>query len=222
MQQQWAWKRLFATLVIQSLLTRSTAYSRGEFKCSSGMYESLCLRDDYKPFDLPNPDSPNEILVSINVDEVLKIDDDDNSILFSAYFNVEWNETRLYVAPDFASQQDGFKPISEEVLTDLWMPNIFIYSLKSFSVMNVYSSLSGLWMDSNKAILYSKASHISFFCPMNFALFPLDTHHCKFLVGSYSYNNNNMVFTTKEAGYNYKEANSLALGFDISKCILSL
>ena len=228
MQEQWAWqgffssRMFFATFAIYYLLILSTADSKGEFKCSSGKYKSICLRDDYSSFDLPNADTPNEIFVSINVDEVLNINDDDHSILFSTYFNVEWNETRLYVAPDLASQQDGFKPFSEEVLADLWMPNIFIYSLKSFTVMNVYSSLSGLWIDSTKAVLYSKASHISFFCPMNFARFPLDTQHCKFLVGSYSYSNKNMVFTTKEAGYNYKTANSLALGFDISKYHFSM
>ena len=189
MQEQWAGqvffssRMFFATLAINYLLILSTADSKGEFKCSSGKYKSICLRDDYSSFDLPNADTPNEILVSINVDEVLNINNDDHSILFSTYFNVEWNEARLYVAPDLASQQDGFKPFSEEVLADLWMPNIFIYSLKSFTVMNVFSSLSGLWIDSTKAVLYSKASHISFFCPINFASFLLETQHCQFLVG---------------------------------------
>lgn len=206
-------------IIISSLFSLTlllpTAKSKGEFKCSSGKYKSVCLKDDYSSFDLPKSDAPNEILVSMNVDDVLNINEDDHSIHFSTYFNVEWNETRLYVAPALVAQQAGFQPYSEEIVADLWMPNIFIYSLKSFSVTSVFSSLSGIWIDSNKAVLYSKASHISFFCPMTFAKFPFDTQSCKLLLGSYSFNNKKMVFTTREVGYSYKSSNSLALGYDL-------
>ena len=45
----------------------------------------------------------NVIGVSIDIDEVLRIDDKDYSITFSTYFNVEWNERRLNVSPEFGA-----------------------------------------------------------------------------------------------------------------------
>ena len=42
----------------------------------------------------------NPIEVSIDIDEVLRINDKDYSITFATYFNVEWYERRLKVAKE--------------------------------------------------------------------------------------------------------------------------
>ena len=68
-------------------------------------------------------------------------------------------------------------------------------------VIDVLSKLAGLWVNSNKEIMYSQASQITFICPMIFNYFPLDTQVCKFQVGSYSYNMEKMIFAVKYLGY---------------------
>eukprot|EP00091_Calanus_sinicus_P005152 TRINITY_DN15538_c0_g1_i1.p1 TRINITY_DN15538_c0_g1~~TRINITY_DN15538_c0_g1_i1.p1 ORF type:complete len:294 (-),score=61.59 TRINITY_DN15538_c0_g1_i1:84-872(-) len=92
--------------------------------------------------------------------------------------------------------------------------------MKSFSVLDVYSKLSGIWIDSNKSVLYSQAVQISFVCPMNFKRFPLDKQRCQFRVGSYSYGVAQMIFITKEFGYSsYSKnvnKNSPPLDYDLS------
>ena len=72
--------------------------------------------------------------------------------------------------------------VNLELMKNLWIPNIFIYNLKSFKTIDVLSKLAGLWIDSNKRIYYSQATHITFICPMVFDAFPLDTQICKFQV----------------------------------------
>ena len=86
-------------------------------------------------------------------------------------------------------------------MKNLWIPNIFIYNLKSFRTIDVLSKLAGLWIDAKKRIYYSQATHITFICkprthprpsmisngshysgPMVFDAFPLDTQICKFQV----------------------------------------
>ena len=63
-----------------------------------------------------------------------------------------------------------------EFVKDLWLPNIFIYNLKTYKVriiviqlfnidatlkvIDVLSKLAGLWINTNKLILYSQATHI--------------------------------------------------------------
>ena len=49
----------------------------------------------------------NPIEVSIDIDEVLRINDKDYSITFSTYFNVEWTERRLTVNHDYLHQLGG-------------------------------------------------------------------------------------------------------------------
>ena len=77
--------------------------------------------------------------------------------------------------------------------------------------------------DLPKNILYSQATTITFYCPMDFKSFPLDSHNCVFKLGSYSYNDNVMPFKTKSFGMkSTKSAGSFSMQYDISKTILGL
>ena len=51
---------------------------------------------------------------------------------------------------------------------------------------------------------------------MRFDKFPLDTQTCYFKLGSYSYNDQQMTFTTKIAGYENPEGNTIALDYAIT------
>jgi len=198
------------------------ALGKRGFKCSAGISKSICLPDNYSKFELPYTEQTNVIGISIDIDEVLRINDGTYSITFSTYFNVEWNERRLNVFPDFGSslRKDNstdpvMVPMNLEFIKDLWVPNIFIYNLKTYKVIDVLSKLAGLWIDTDKNVLYSQATHITFICPMRFDKFPLDTQTCKFSVGSYSYDSSKLLFVTKNYGYSSKESNSIALDYDI-------
>merc|ERR1719150_2809153 len=106
-------------------------------------------------------------------------------------------------------------PMNLEFIKELWLPNIFIYNLKTYKVIDVLSKLAGLWIDPNKNVLYSQATHISFICPMSFDKFPLDQQRCMFRVGSYSYDDSKMKFKTKKYGYQSKQSNGIALDYEI-------
>ena len=73
-------------------------------------------------------------------------------------------------------------------------------NLKTYKVIDVLSKLAGLWIDTDKNVLYSQAPHITFICPMRFDKFPFHTQTCKFRVGSYSYDTSKLLFITKNAG----------------------
>ncbi|XP_023319726.1 gamma-aminobutyric acid receptor subunit rho-1 [Eurytemora carolleeae] len=195
------------------------AQGKGGFHCSAGISKHICLPDNYSKFELPYTQETNNISVTIDIEEVLKINDKDYSITFSTYFNVEWIERRLYIDPSYANNSNMPQniPMTLEFVKDLWVPNIFIYNLKTYKVINVLSKLAGLWIDTSGNVMYSHATHITFICPMRFDKFPLDTQRCKFKVGSYSYVISQMFFETKKAGYSddTKSANRIALDYEI-------
>ena len=173
--------------------------------CTGGPAASLCLPEDYSKFGLPETDAQNRVGVSIDIEEVREVNDRDYSITFGAYFNVEWKEGRLNLLPDFgaphkAGSEPSYVPVDVDFVKNLWLPNIFIYNLRRFTVMEVLGPLSGLWISTDKGVLYSQATTITFQCPMNFDKFPFDTQTCTFRTGSYSYDDSKLLFLTKSVG----------------------
>merc|ERR1719233_2540204 len=189
--------------------------------CSEEFTQSICIPENYRKSELPLTEEPNKIGISIDIDEVLRIDDDTKTITFSTYFNAGWNERRLKLQSDFGSSCPNSSdkmilvPMNLEFIKDLWIPNIYIYNLKTFEVVNVMSRLGGLWITKEKDLMYSQATHITFFCPMKFNKFPLDTQTCKFRVGSYSEVSSELDFFTNSFGYSSKDKNSIPLNYDI-------
>ena len=103
---------------------------------------------------------------------------------FSSYFNVLWQEPRLHISERFlkelnSTSPDTMIPVNLELVNELWLPNIFIYNLKTFKVVEVLSKHAGLWITTNNDVFYSQATHITFICPMRFDAFPLDTQVCQ-------------------------------------------
>ena len=203
--------------------------AKGGFKCSSVTAQTACLPQNYSKFELPSPSGINPISVEILIEEVLRINDKDYSITFSCYYNINWPDKRIFLTPEFGNEQlkampagtnktnnqNIIVPMNLEMTKDLWLPNVMIYNLKTYKVMDVLSKLAGLWIRADHVVSYSEATHITFICPMHFEKFPLDTQKCKFLVGSYSYDDSQMTFVTANARYNNKESNSIPLEYGI-------
>ena len=223
----WAVLAELTFLLIILFNVSSTAAGKNGFRCGDKNELPACLPKSYSKFELPNKKSVNRMKVTIDIIEVLRINDKDYSITFACYFNVMWMEKRIQLGPTFGIDQvkegqnaTGNAAIAEslnlEFVKSLWLPNIFIYNLKTYKVIDVLSKLAGLWVYGNNMVLYSQATHITFICPMRFDKFPLDTQVCKFQVGSYSYEDRIMTFETEKAGYSKaKGGNSIALDYEI-------
>ena len=61
------------------------------------------------------------------------------SVEFSSYFNVMWQEPRLYIPDNFmeginTTDPNIMVPVNLELVNHLWLPNVFIYNLKTFKV----------------------------------------------------------------------------------------
>ncbi|XP_023344754.1 glycine receptor subunit alpha-1 [Eurytemora carolleeae] len=181
----------------------------------------ICLPRGYNKFDLPYNNQVNVIDIGIDITDVLRINDKEYSVEFSCYFNVMWKEPRLHIPEQLLEElnmknSDAMFPVNVELVNLLWLPNVYIYNLKTFKVVEVLSKHAGLWITRNKEVMYSQATHINFICPMRFDTFPLDTQACKFQVGSYSYEHSKMIFTqtNKVQGY-VKTANSVVLDYAV-------
>merc|ERR550517_2025853 len=139
------------------------------------------------------------------------------------YFNVDWYEPRLKLVPSVGaslrpenSKEVELTPTSVDLIQDLWLPNPFIYNLKTFKLIDgAMSKLSGLWVTTDKDLMCSQSTLITFICPMRFDKFPVDTQICQFRVGSYNLDSSKLLFITNNFGFSSKKRNSIALDYDI-------
>ena len=77
------------------------------FTCKEDVHKSICLPENYSKFELPFTEKTNPIGISIDIDDVLRINDGTYSITFSTYFNVEWTERRLNLKDGEATSLQG-------------------------------------------------------------------------------------------------------------------
>ena len=199
------------------------AEDKGRFTCKPDRKLLACLPKEYSKYDFP---LNREIQISIEISEVININDIEFSITFAGYLNIQWQENRLRLSSDFGRKQAGpgvnatmnpetYVPISLEIAKELWLPDIFIYNLKTYRVIKVLDRLAGLWISADKHVLYGQATHITFICPMRFDKYPMDSQICKFQIGSYSNNDKIMKFVTENTGYVSATGNSLVLDYEI-------
>ena len=205
------WKHSFflsflLAFILQEVLCGS------DFKCekdAEGNRKAVCIPRNYNSFQLPQ-DVGNKVGVSMSYIKVIAVDEKEFSITFETYFNIEWQDERLELTKHHSN--DGLMPVDEDLVDYIWKPNVFIYDLNSFEVVEVLGKMSGVWVDEKKNVLYSQAVRMKLFCQMDFGRFPFDVQRCKIRVGSYSYNDKKMSFIQKDIGINTREASPLPPG----------
>jgi len=221
--------KVFVWGILQVVQSKSGDDMVCQYKDEEVINNHLCLPADYNKFDLPYRDRTNIIDIGIDITDVLRINDKEYSVEFSSYFNVMWTEPRLHIPDRFLNELNESDiaagemiPVNLELVNELWLPNIFIYNLKTFKVVEVLSKHAGLWITRDREIMYSQATHINFICPMRYDSFPLDTQTCKFQVGSYSYDMTKMLFiqSNKVQGY-VKTTHSVVLDYAVDVHVLN-
>ena len=115
----------------------------GAFSCQEAKKDysaPVCIQDGYDAFRLPFTDKPNLITVNLGVDSVIGIDEKDFSFTFAGYMNLQWKEPRLEIRNN---NHSGLVPVDAGIIEELWLPNVFIYNLKTLEVIEVLSKMTG-------------------------------------------------------------------------------
>jgi hypothetical protein len=88
-------------------------------------------------------------------------------------------------------------------------PMYFVCYYRSFAALNVLKKLAGVWIVGGKKIIFNQACAITFLCPMRFDLYPMDSHVCKFRVGSTNLDMRYMRFTPTVVTYDESARNTI-------------
>ena len=105
---------------------------------------NVCIPSSYNQWEKPlvSEGGVIEIGVDIEILQIIEIDDLDFSITLVMYLNLYWNEPRI-----LNNQTDGiFRPVDLSLLKDLWVPDIYIYNLKSISKQSIFTDFAGTYV----------------------------------------------------------------------------
>ena len=99
---------------------------------------NVCIPDNYDKFEMP--DKHVHVDIGIEVVEILEVNDHDFSTAMYLYLDVSWTDPRLITdaAPGETLQ------IETSFMVYLWVPDIYIYNLKSFYNLRVLTDFAGL------------------------------------------------------------------------------
>ena len=133
---------LLLLLVLSAQNSIGVEADEGGFTCKPDMKLDVCISKEYSKFDFP---LNKEIKISIEISEVVNVNDKEFSITFGCYLNVQWKENRLRLSSEFGRKQAGrginatmipdiYAPINVELIKYIWLPDIYIYNLKTYKV----------------------------------------------------------------------------------------
>ena len=99
---------------------------------------NVCIPDNYDKFEMP--DKHVHVDIGIEVVEILEVNDHDFSTAMYLYCDVSWTDPRII---NNAASGKTLQ-IETSILNYLWVPDIYIYNLKSFYNSRVLTDFGGL------------------------------------------------------------------------------
>ena len=152
--------------------------------------------------------------------DIEEVNDRDQTVRMSMYFNVKWLEPRIVIneaATDWNDTKYGLAGsvnVAPEILKKFWNPDIELYRMEQFRSQSILKAMSSLSVKKNRYIEYESRVDIQISCRMNFDRYPLDTQECPFRIGSY-YSSIETVNCTETYVYNKNLQRSLQYSIEI-------
>lgn len=208
-------------------LTKSTNDKPNEETCVENKPFVWCIpkvysnrKEPWRYRNITNSSLPWIYHFKFDIRDVQQVNDKKQTVRASMHLEISWLEPRLIInsnAPDWNDTMFGSPNevnISPEILKQLWNPDLLIYGMESLESKNVLKEMSVMRINKTRFIKYDTQADVTFSCQMNFGRYPLDSHECPFLIGSY-YSTDETFKCTSEYTFDYKRQRSLQYFIDI-------
>ena len=80
--------------------------------------------------------------MGFDIRDILEVNDKEFSVTLSMYLEVYWEDLAL-TGQHFCEKEPCHVPVDTDMLSRIWLPDIYIYSLKSIKVLNVLNRFEG-------------------------------------------------------------------------------
>ena len=143
-----------------------------------------------KPKDLAEPKKGTKVHITIRDLQIIKVNDYDCTITLNFHLILQWNEPRLKY--EFDDKEFLNLPKTGYGHNCLWMPNVFIFGLKSMKTHSLTDQITDFYIRKNGTenpinVNYKTFLEVVFYCPMDFSDYPFDEQKCHFLMRDFNY-----------------------------------
>ena len=155
---------------------------------------SVRIPSNYSKFHVPVVDrsKPLKVTVAIIIIQILHIDFEKSALAFDVEFILTWQDELISIT----------EGLDEEVIVGdssiLWLPDLYVFRLKHFSVKKTNRLSSSLTLRNNGSVVdveYLLEAKVETMCDAQFADFPFNKHECFLQIGSFSKNASKIIFT---------------------------
>ena len=185
-------------------LVDNISNDRYPFDCENGtlLSSTVCVPNGYLKGEVP--EIPTIVKTRIEVNNVLEVNDKKMRITLDFYQDLIWTDNRLITN----LSKNGFSVLNNDLISQIWMPDLWIKNLFDFKLLGVLKPTTGLIITVeenscghsncskqdrsryNTVVTYNMEAQATIHCNFHFINYPLDTQHCEFLMdGSYPYPN---------------------------------
>ena len=143
-----------------------------------------------KPKELTEPKKGTKVHITIRDLQIIKVNDYDCTITLNFHLIMQWNEPRLKY--DFDDKEFLNLPKTGFGHNCLWIPNVFIFGLKSMKTHSLTDQITDFYIRKNGTenpiiVNYKTFLEVVFYCPMDFSDYPFDEQKCNFLMRDFNY-----------------------------------
>jgi len=131
---------------------------------------------DYSKRKPPEP-TPIEVNLNFDVAEFVNIDDRRNELDLEGYLTLEWTDKRI----NYTSNQSREFFEIKEALRTLWIPDLWIKSLRGYSLHKHIKEQATIEIDTNNKIRFWQSVTVTVSCSMEFLWYPFDCQKCELI-----------------------------------------
>ena len=167
-------------------------FTQGQ-QCNDNRY---VLSENYRKQDLPPSNgTPVQLSSSINLRNILNVDEKKQEISVEITFRLYWTDSRIEPIQKYLSGSDvrgRYIPLASTSGECFWMPDIFIDQAIKLRTPTYYTKPASLRIYQSRMLRFSKRINFDVACNMNFHRFPVDQQDCVIRFESFDFTRKHM------------------------------
>ena len=181
-------------------------------------FEEYCLELGYDKLQRPRHADGRPLNIGVGIEGIRIIDMDDKafSVSLQMYLGIRWTEPRLSgpfktfydYYDEYEYENSTFFAMDTKFIRHLWVPDLYVFNMKYGS--RTLKDFDGrLFVFNGNEIFYRQELIIEIWCPLRFDFYPLDHQQCDFMIGSYAFSIDEMIFQLESLQYDWSQVNAL-------------
>ena len=125
----------------------------------------------------PKNGKPVEVLITVNIDQLLSMNEADQSFMIDITYTQSWHDPRLHFPPTVGSRNETITPLSLTFLNKLWIPSVFLTNSLKPNLVQLTPRFLDIDTIGSVVVLTAKQV-VKLKCIMNLFRFPMDSQIC--------------------------------------------